>query len=136
MISSDSAWDEHISKCRWGTLTTLRISGSPVSSIVAYARDIDELVVSTPQPTFKVKTIRRNSMVNLCIFNSAEPFNYVSVEGIAEVETDDLVRTTRLVFENISGAGYEEPKDLQGWLQADNRVILRIKPERVFGVIR
>ena len=55
---------------------------------------------------------------------------------IAEVETDDLVRTTRLVFENISGAGYEEPKDLQGWLQADNRVILRIKPERVFGVIR
>lgn len=136
MISTNSSWDEHISKCRWATLTTVRASGSPVSSIVAYARDIDELVVSTPQRTFKVETIRRNSMVNLCIFNNAEPFNYVSVEGLAEIEADDLVRTTRLVFENISGTGYEEPEDLERWLQDDGRVILRIRPKRVFGVIR
>ncbi len=136
MISTNSSWDEHISKCRWATLTTVRASGSPVSSIVAYARDIDDLVVSTPQRTFKVETIRRNSMVNLCIFNNAEPFNYVSVEGLAEIEADDLVRTTRLVFENISGTGYEEPEDLEGWLQHDGRVILRIRPKRVFGVIR
>ncbi len=136
MISTNSSWDEHISKCRWATLTTVRASGSPVSSIVAYARDIDDLVVSTPQRTFKVETIRRNSMVNLCIFNNAEPFNYVSVEGLAEIEADDLVRTTRLVFENISGTGYEEPEDLERWLQDDGRVILRIRPKRVFGVIR
>ena len=75
-------------------------------------------------------------MVNLCIFNNAEPFNYVSVEGLAEIEADDLVRTTRLVFENISGTGYEEPEDLEGWLHDDGRVILRIRPKRVFGVIR
>ena len=136
MISTNSTWDEHISKCRWATLTTVRASGSPVSSIVAYARDIDDLVVSTPQRTFKVETIRRNSIVNLCIFNNAEPFNYVSVEGLAEIEADDLVRTTRLVFENISGTGYEEPEDLEGWLHDDGRVILRIRPKRVFGVIR
>ena len=136
MISTNSSWDEHISKCRWATLTTVRASGSPVSSIVAYARDIDDLVVSTPQRTFKVETIRRNSMVNLCIFNNAEPFNYVSVEGLAEIEADGLVRTTRLVFENISGTGYEEPEDLERWLQDDGRVILRIRPKRVFGVIR
>ncbi len=136
MISTNSSWDEHISKCRWATLTTVRASGSPVSSIVAYARDIDDLVVSTPQRTFKVETIRRNSMVNLCIFNNAEPFNYVSVEGLAEIEADDLVRTTRLVFENISGTGYEEPEDLERWLQDDGRVILRIRPKRVFCVIR
>ena len=136
MISTNPSWDEHISKCRWATLATVRASGSPVSSIVAYARDIDELVVSTPQRTFKVETIRRNSMVNLCIFNNAEPFNYVSVEGLAEIEADDLVRTTRLVFENISGTGYEEPEDLERWLQDDGRVILRIRPKRVFGVIR
>ena len=75
-------------------------------------------------------------MVNLCIFNNAEPFNYVSVEGIAEIEANDLVRATRLVFQNITGTGYEEPEDLEGWLQADDRVILRIRPQRIFGVIR
>ena len=136
MISSEPSWDEHISKCRWATLTTLRTTGSPVSSVVAYARDQDELVVSTPKPTFKVKSIGRNPMVNLCIFNNAEPFNYVSIEGIAEIETNELMRTTRLVFQNIIGTGYEEPDDLEGWLQTDERVILRIRPERVFGVIR
>ena len=57
-------------------------------------------------------------------------------EGLAEIEADDLVRTTRLVFENISGTGYEEPEDLERWLQDDGRVILRIRPKRVFGVIR
>ena len=136
MISSESSWDEHISKCRWATLTTLRASGSPVSSVVAYARDQDELVVCTPQPTFKVKSIDRNPMVNLCVFNNAEPFNYVSIEGMAEIETSQLVRATRLVFQNIEGTGYEEPDDLEGWLKVDNRVILRIRPQRVFGMIR
>ena len=136
MISSEASWDEHISKCRWATLTTLRATGSPVSSVVAYARDTDELVVSTPRPTLKGKSIARNPMVNLCIFNNAEPFNYVSVEGIAEIEANDLVRATRLVFQNITGTGYEEPEDLEGWLQADDRVILRIRPQRIFGVIR
>jgi len=92
--------------------------------------------VSTPQPTFKVKSIGRNPMVNLCVFNNAEPFNYVSIEGMAEIETSQLVRATRLVFQNIEGTGYEEPDDLEGWLKMDNRVILRIRPQRVFGMIR
>ncbi len=136
MISSDASWDQHIADCRWATLTTLRRNGSPVSSIVAYARDGDELVVSTPRPTFKVQCISHNSMVNLCAFNNAEPFNYVSIEGRAIIEQEELVRTTRLVFANIEGTGYGEPEDLEAWLRDDERVILRIIPERVFGVIR
>lgn len=52
------------------------------------------------------------------------------------METDDLVRRTRLVFDNLSGAGYREPEDLDGWLRSQGRVILRIRPERVYSVIR
>ena len=55
---------------------------------------------------------------------------------VGEIEANDLVRATRLVFQNITGTGYEEPEDLEGWLQADDRVILRIRPQRIFGVIR
>ena len=64
------------------------------------------------------------------------PFNYVSIEGRAIIEQEELVRTTRLVFANIEGTGYGEPEDLEAWLRDDERVILRIIPERVFGVIR
>ena len=39
MISENQSFDQFISDHRWATLTTLRKSGSPVSSVVAYARD-------------------------------------------------------------------------------------------------
>ena len=136
MISDNKAFDEFISEYRWAVLTSLRKSGSPVSSVVAYARDGDELVVSTPGMTFKRRTIEADERVNLCIINNEEPFNFVSVEGRASVEKDDLVRRTRLVFQNIESTGYQEPEDLEGWLETQQRVILRITPDRVYGVIR
>lgn len=128
--------DEFLSAHRWAVLTTLRRSGEPVSSMVAYARDGGDLVVSTPGGTFKRRSIERDPRVNLCVISNAEPFNFVAVEGTAAVESDDLVRRTRLVFANLSGTGWQEPADLERWLTDQRRVILRIRPERVYGVIR
>ena len=136
MISDNQAFDDFISEYRWAVLTTLRTDGDPVSSVVAYARDGDDLVVSTPGYTFKRKTLERDERCNLCIINNEEPFNFVSIEGTASIESDDLVRTTRLVFKNIENTGYQEPEDFEGWLESQQRVILRIKASRVYGVIR
>jgi len=52
------------------------------------------------------------------------------------IEKEDLVRNTRLVFQNIENTGFQEPEDFEGWLESQQRVILRIKPTRVYGVIR
>ncbi len=136
MISENQAFEDFIDEYRWAVLTTLRQSGSPVSSVVAYARDGDDLVVSTPGMTFKRKTLENDERVNLCIINNEEPFNFVAVEGVVTIQSDDLVRTTRLVFENIKDTGYQEPEDFENWLETQQRVILRIKPQRVYGVIR
>ena len=136
MISENQAFENFIDEYRWAVLTTLRQSGSPVSSVVAYARDGDDLVVSTPGMTFKRKTLENDERVNLCIINNEEPFNFVAVEGVVTIQSDDLVRTTRLVFENIKDTGYQEPEDFENWLETQQRVILRIKPQRVYGVIR
>ena len=136
MISDNEAFDQFISEYRWAVLTTLRQSGSPVSSVVAYARDGDELVVSTPGLTFKRKTLEKDSRVNLCVITNEEPFNFVSIEGVVTIENEDLVRNTRLVFKNIENTGFQEPEDFEGWLESQQRVILRIKPTRVYGVIR
>jgi PPOX class probable F420-dependent enzyme len=136
MISDRPEWDSFLSAHRWGVLTTLRSSGAAVSSVIAYARDGDTLVVSTPGGTFKRRSLERDPRATLCVITNAEPFNFVSVEGRVTIETADLVRTTRLVFANIAGTGYEEPHDLPGWLKAQSRVILRLVPERVYGVIR
>jgi len=136
MISERTEWDDFLTRHRWAVLTTLRDSGEPVSSVVAYARDGDSLVVSTPGATYKRRSLERDPRATLCVISNREPFNFVSVEGSVAIERDDLVRTTRLVFENISDTGYKEPADLRGWLEAQARVILRLQPDRVYGVIR
>jgi PPOX class probable F420-dependent enzyme len=136
MISDRTEWDEFLTRHRWAVLTTLRDSGEPVSSVVAYARDGDSLVVSTPGATFKRRSLERDPRATLCVISNREPFNFVSVEGSVAIEHDDLVRTTRLVFENIADTGYKEPDNLPAWLESQARVILRLQPERVYGVIR
>ena len=85
MISSNPAYEKFIDDHRWAVITTLRKSGSPVSSVVAYARYLDKLVVSTPGATFKRASLEKDSRVNLCIVSNSEPFNFVAVEGSAEV---------------------------------------------------
>lgn len=132
----DPHHDTFLSAHRWAILTTLRQSGAPVSSVVAYARDGDDFVVSTPGATFKRASIERDGRVNLCVISNAEPFNFVAIEGLARVESEDLVRRTRLVFANIADTGYREPDDLTQWLADQQRVILRIAAQRIHGVIR
>ena len=136
MIGENPAWDEFITAHRWAVLSTLRRNGQPNSSVVAYARDGDELVISTPGGTFKQRSIEADGRVNLCIISNAEPFNFVAVEADAVVTRDNLEADTKKVFANIADAGWNEPEDLAGWLEQQRRVILRLKPTRVYGVIR
>lgn len=136
MISDNSEYEQFITDNRWAVLTSLRKGGHPVSSWVAYARDADTLIVSTPGRTFKRRSLARDPRMTLLISNDAAPFNYVSVEGQATIETDNLVVLTRKVFDNIKDSGFEEPEDLPGWLKSQERVIIRLHPERVSGVIR
>jgi PPOX class probable F420-dependent enzyme len=128
--------DAFITTHRWAVITTLRASGRPSSSVVAYARQGDELVVSTPAGRLKTRTLERDPRVTLCIISNAEPFNYVTVEGHASIDRTDLLEPTRAVFANLAGTGYREPEDLAGWIRDDQRVIIRIRADRVHGVIR
>ena len=86
-MATNQLIDRFIGKHRWATLTVLRKSGSPVSSIVAYAVDGDALVVSTPGSTFKRRAMEVDARVNLCIMSNEEPFDFVSIEATGEVLT-------------------------------------------------
>ena len=135
MISNNPIYEKFIDDHRWAVITSLRKSGSPVSSVVAYARDLDKLVVSTPGSTFKRASLQKDPRVNLCVVSNSEPFNFVAIEGIAEVSQKDLVRKTKLVFKKIADM-YEEPDPIEKWLDEQDRVIIEISASRVSGVIR
>ena len=136
MIGNNSQWDDYITAHRWAVLTTLRSQGQPVSSVVAYARDGDQLVISTPGGTFKRASIAADQRVNLCVISNTEPFNFVAIEALAQVTQDNLVDDTKKVFANIADTAFTEPADLPAWLESQQRVILRLTPQRVYGVIR
>ena len=136
MIGDNAQLDAFVSEHRWAVLTTLRSDGSASNSVVAYARDGDALVVSTPARTLKARTLRADPRVTLTVISNAEPFNFVTIEGGAAVETEGLTQATRLVFANLTEVGYAEPEDLDTWIVDDDRVIIRIAPQRVSGVIR
>ena len=65
---------------------------------MAYARDGDELVISTPGATFKRASIEADERVNLCVISNAEPFNFVAIEAKAMVTRAQLEADTRKVF--------------------------------------
>ncbi len=134
--NSNPAFEQFLSEHRWAVLTTVRTSGAPVNSVVAYAREGSDFVVSTPGTTFKRTSIDRDERVNLCAISNSEPFNFVAIEGIAKVQRDNLEPATRLVFEAIADTGYTLPDPLAPWLESQQRVILRITPTRISGVIR
>ena len=135
-VATDQLIDRFIGKHRWATLTVLRKSGSPVSSIVAYAVDDDALVVSTPGGTFKRRAMEADARVNLCIMSNEEPFDFVSLEATGEVLTENIAEATKKVFKNIEAVGYALPDPLDDWLAQQSRVILRLTVHRRHAVLR
>jgi hypothetical protein len=102
----------------------------------AYAREGDQLLISTQGHRLKAKTLRRDPRITVCVISNGEPFNYVRVEGLCEVQETGIAEATRAVFRNISATGYREPENLEQWMKEQGRVILRVTPTRVSGVIR
>ena len=135
-MATDQLIDRFIGKHRWATLTVLRKSGSPVSSIVAYAVDGEALVVSTPGSTFKRRAMEVDARVNLCIMSNEEPFDFVSIEATGEVLTENIAEATKKVFKNIEAVGYTLPDPLDDWLTQQSRVILRLTVHRRHAVLR
>ena len=132
----NSQFDQFLTDHRWCVVTTLRRDGSASSSLNAYARDGDDLVISTQAHRLKVKTLEHDPRITVCVISNGEPFNYVTVEGRAEIERADIGRATRLVFASLAAIGYPQPPDLDQWMREQHRVILRVHPGRVSGVIR
>lgn len=128
--------DAFVREHRWAVVTTLRADGSPSTSMVAYAVDGDELVMSVTEDRLKVRTIDRDARVTVCVISNAEPFNYVTVEGDASIQRGDVRAATDLVFDALRPTGYAVPDDIDAWIREQGRVIIRVRPRRVHGVIR
>lgn len=127
--------DAFINRNKWAVVTTLRKDGSPSSSVIFYAREGDTLFFSTTVSRLKGKTVKRDPRINICVLDEGAPFGYVTVEGTATIEAQDIVPGHVAINRVMRGGEFTPPEGFEARLRADGRVIIRLRAERVSGVV-
>ena len=113
-----------------------RASDGPAMSIVYYAVDGDDILVSTMGARAKAKAIRRNPKVSLCVLDEQWPPTYLQVYCDARIETE-RAQVVELMM-RIAGvmAGKPMPETVRPLVaegaEREGRVVLRLTPYATF----
>lgn len=135
MIGNETQ-DAFVRSMKSAIVTSLRKDGSPSTSLVFYAVDGDDLLFSTTADRLKAKTLRRDSRAAITVLDEGAPYRFVSVEGTATVESDDIIPGHIAVNRVMRGApDWQPPEGYLETLRSQKRVIIRVRPERVSGVV-
>ena len=127
--------DAFITSNRWAVVTSLRKNGSPTNSVVFYAREGDDLIFSTTLSRIKVKTLMRDPRVAMTVLDEGQPFGFVTVEGTATIQQEDILAGHIVVNRAMRGVTeFTPPEGYVERLKSEGRVLVRIKAERVSGV--
>ena len=128
--------DAFVSGNKWAVVTTLRSDGAPSSSVVFYAREGDEILFSTTEDRLKAKTLERDPRIAVCVIDEGPPYRYVTVEGRAALQRDDIVPAHVAINKAMRGGDFTPPAGFEERLRQQRRLIVRVRPERVSGVTR
>lgn len=128
--------DKFVSESRWAVVTTMRRNGTPSSSVVFYYRDGDTVVFSTTDDRLKTRSVEHNPQVAVCVIDEGPPHRYVTIEGPATVQREDVagghVRLNRAMRRDPD---WQPPENFAEVLAGQKRVLIHVAAERVHGVV-
>jgi PPOX class probable F420-dependent enzyme len=113
-----------------------RRQDGPAMTVVYYAVDGDDILVSTMAARAKAKAVERNQKVALCVLDEQWPLTYLQVYCDAKVEMDHDANVNLAM--RIAGlmAGALMPEDVRPLIAEgvirENRVVLRLTPYATF----
>jgi len=112
-------------------MLTYRRDGSAQLSPVACNVDADDrVVVSTRETALKAKNLRRDPRVSLCVLTSGFYGQWIQLDGTAEVVSlPDAMEPLVEYYRSTSGE-HPDWDDYRAAMVRDQRVIVRITPER------
>lgn len=122
---------EFLSNHRWAVLATGRRDGSPQQAMVGYTLDDEgRIILSTQAFTAKWRNALRRPRVSLTVPDGRV---HVVVYGTAEgIETDpERAELTADFLAAVRGPDRPEPSTIVDWLDAEQRRVIRITPEKV-----
>ncbi|MFF5307019.1 PPOX class F420-dependent oxidoreductase [Streptomyces sp. NPDC013161] len=83
---TDEEWRAFVSLgTRTGKLSTVRADGSPHVAPIWFLLDGDDVVFNTAKETVKGRNLARDGRVALCVDDDRPPFDFVVLQGHAEL---------------------------------------------------
>ena len=118
---------EYVRRNHHAVLATLKQDGSPQLSPVTVGVDGDgHVIISTRQTAYKVRHVRRNPRVWLCVFPDGFYGRWVQLEGTADiVELPEAMDGLIGYYRDISGE-HPDWDDYRAAMERDQRLLLRI----------
>lgn len=117
------------------TLTTINPDGTPLQTPVWYLYQDGLLYIRTSSNSGKVRNIRRDPRVSLCVQDERPPYRGVTVNGTAAVQPEQpelSARMSRHYLGAIAGFFYLRLRTLPE-IEDDPDTIVVIEPERKYG---
>ncbi|MGH3628106.1 MAG: PPOX class F420-dependent oxidoreductase [Sciscionella sp.] len=108
-------------------LATMRGTGEPqLSPVVAAVDKQGRVLVSTRTHAYKVRNIRRDARVFLCVLPDSFFGNWIQVDGRAEIiDLPDAMAGLKDTYRSIAGE-HEDWAEFEASMRAEERVLLRI----------
>ena len=110
----------------FAAVTTLKPDGTPQTSIVWIDEEDGRPVFNTTNSRAKGRHLRRDPRVNITVWDREDPYTYVEVEGIAELDEEGANEHISKLSQKYTGKDFHTPTD---------RVIVRVTPVRVHEYI-
>ena len=118
---------------RTATLATVRADGRPHAAPIWYHLDGDTFVFMTGEETVKGRNLRRDPRLTLCVDDERPPFQFVIVEGTADLAADD---PDMLHWSTLIGGRYmgEDRAEEYGRRNAvPGELLVRVAPTKVIA---
>jgi PPOX class probable F420-dependent enzyme len=140
-MTDDTALRKLLGESRLGVLATLKRDGRPQLSTVThfYDADNDAILVSITEQRAKTKNLRRDPRASYHV-SSKDGWSYAVADGAAELTDpakdphDDTVEALVDLYRNVAGE-HPDWDEYRAAMVADQRVVLRIPVDRVYGLV-
>ncbi len=113
-------------------VATLGPEGKSQMSLVLAAYMDDQIMFTTPSGTRKARNLARDPRVTVLVLGD-NFWDYLTIEGNATLvglpEAQGLLRT---VYERISGKPHPDWDEYDEAMRRDDRVVVKIMPERMY----
>jgi PPOX class probable F420-dependent enzyme len=124
---------------RQGVLATIRANGRPqLSNIMYVPGDGDTLLISVTDSRAKTRNLRRDPRASLHVLGDSF-YQFVVLEAVAEltpVTSDPHDKVADLLVDYYRKGSGEHPdwEEYRAAMVTDGRLILRLVPERAYGI--